>query len=90
MLNLTDKISEIEKYYENINFIAPKTILKELPYAREKIVYLHKNFSFEDVSLSPSQLNKYKEINETLTPHCFSKDEIGDYEIIEVFVPSDE
>ncbi|MCE7747107.1 MAG: hypothetical protein GPJ51_01830 [Candidatus Heimdallarchaeota archaeon] len=82
MLNLTDKISEIEKYYNNITFIVPKTILKELAYSREKIVYLHKNFNFQEVSLSLSQLNKYQEINSTLSPHCFSKDEVGDYEII--------
>ncbi len=86
MLNLTDKISEIIKYYKNINCIASKTILKELSYSREKIVYLHKNFDFKEITLSPSQLSYYQTINNSLSSRCFSEDEIGDYEFIHTAV----
>ena len=88
MLNLTDKISEIIKYYKNINCVAPKTILRELSYSREKIVYLHKNFDFKEIILSPSQLSYYQTINNSLSPRCFSDDEIGDYEFIHTAVNS--
>ena len=88
MLNLTDKISEILKYHKNISYIAPKTILRELSYSRDKIVYLHKNFDFKETTLNPSLLSYYQTINNTFSPRCFSDDEIGDYEFIHAAVDS--
>ena len=60
MLNLTDEIAEIIRYYESINYIAPKTILKELSFQRDKIVYLHKNFEFKESVIRAEELKKLR------------------------------
>ncbi|MHA1397302.1 MAG: hypothetical protein ACTSSF_06295 [Candidatus Heimdallarchaeaceae archaeon] len=79
-------MKEIFKFYNEISYVAPYTIVKELSSQRDKVIFLQQHIDFTKSQIFPQKINKLKEFNEKTHPHCFEREETGDYEIIQTAI----
>ncbi|MHA1415153.1 MAG: hypothetical protein ACTSRR_02725 [Candidatus Heimdallarchaeaceae archaeon] len=80
---LIQDIKEVFDYVPNIQYIAPKVILKELSGKyKDKCPFLERHIQFTDIEITEEELKELKKLNSSLPNHAFEREEKGDYIII--------
>ncbi|MHA1865150.1 MAG: hypothetical protein ACTSVB_11275 [Candidatus Heimdallarchaeaceae archaeon] len=80
---LIQDIKEVFDFVPNIEYLAPKIILKELSGKyKDKCPFLEQHIHFTGVKITEEEIKELKSLNYSLANHAFERDEKGDYLII--------